>query len=87
MVDTSRTFAAEYLRAEQALTHSHGPAGAHEHGATDFNTWLDPLQALRQAGHTAAETAEQLNQEGFRDTRGQPFTKNTVGLLCRQQGG
>jgi zinc transport system substrate-binding protein len=50
MIDTSRAFADAYLRSPHAVTHSHGPEGAHEHGMTDFNTWLDPPQALRQAG-------------------------------------
>jgi DNA invertase Pin-like site-specific DNA recombinase/uncharacterized protein YndB with AHSA1/START domain len=53
----------------------------------DWPALQEGLQALRQAGYSAQETAEQLNQEGFRDTRGQPFTKNTVNLLFRQHGG
>jgi zinc transport system substrate-binding protein len=49
MVNTSAAFADAYLQFEHAVTHSHGPEGAHEHGLTDFNTWLDPRQARRQA--------------------------------------
>lgn len=49
MVDTSRGFAGAYLRTSNAVTHSHGPKGAHEHGATEGHTWLDASQALRQA--------------------------------------
>ena len=49
MVDTSREFADSYLQQEQVVTHSHGPDGLHEHGGMDFNTWLDPLQAIQQA--------------------------------------
>lgn len=53
MVDTSRAFSGEYLRHETAVTHSHGPGGAHEHGVLDFTTWLDPDQARKQAAAVA----------------------------------
>ncbi len=32
-----------------AVTHSHGPAGEHAHGAIAFTTWLDPTIAVEQA--------------------------------------
>jgi zinc transport system substrate-binding protein len=41
------------------VTHSHGPEGEHAHGAIDFNTWLDPEQAMMQA-EAIAEAAGQL---------------------------
>ena len=49
LVDTSSGFASQYLKLTNVVTHSHGPEGAHTHGGTDFNTWLDPRQALQQA--------------------------------------
>lgn len=48
-VDTSRAFAEDYIRIEDARRHAHGPAGAHEHGGTAFTTWLDPTLAVAQA--------------------------------------
>ncbi len=47
-VDTSRGFADRYIAAD-AVTHSHGPEGAHAHGATASVTWLDFSQAILQA--------------------------------------
>jgi len=49
VVNTSKTFSDSYLHNKHSITHSHGPNGAHTHGVIDFNTWLDPLQALQQA--------------------------------------
>ena len=47
-VDTSRGFADRYIAAD-AVTHSHGPEGAHAHGDTASVTWLDFTQAILQA--------------------------------------
>jgi zinc transport system substrate-binding protein len=49
MVDTSALFADRYLPIEDAVTHSHGPKGEHEHGDVAFTTWLDPELAIVQA--------------------------------------
>lgn len=49
MVDTSAAFADQYLRIDQAVTHTHGPEGDHEHGDVAFTTWLDPKLAMLQA--------------------------------------
>lgn len=49
LVDTSAGFADRYLRVEEAVTHTHGPEGEHEHGDIAFTTWLDPELALIQA--------------------------------------
>lgn len=48
-VDTSAAFADRHIRMEDAVEHSHGPEGMHAHEGTDFNTWLDPGLALKQA--------------------------------------
>jgi zinc transport system substrate-binding protein len=49
LVDTAAAFKSEWLMFPEVITHSHGPHGAHSHGNIDFNTWLDPLLAIRQA--------------------------------------
>jgi len=49
MVDTSATFADQFIPLKNQVTHSHGQAGKHEHGNVAFTTWLDPKQAIAQA--------------------------------------
>jgi zinc transport system substrate-binding protein len=49
LVDTSASFAGSLVTIEDAVTHSHGPGGAHTHSGTAFTTWLDLDQAARQA--------------------------------------
>jgi zinc transport system substrate-binding protein len=49
MTDTSASFVDRYIMATGQVTHSHGDAGEHEHGDVAFTTWLDPLQAIKQA--------------------------------------
>lgn len=49
LVNTSAGFADRYLRVDEAVTHTHGPEGEHEHGDLAFTTWLDPELALIQA--------------------------------------
>jgi zinc transport system substrate-binding protein len=49
LVDTSSGFTVRYLRIEDAVTHTHGPTGAHEHGEFAFATWLDLTLAVQQA--------------------------------------
>lgn len=62
-VNTSAGFADQYLASADAVTHSHGPGGAHEHGAVDFNTWLDPNLALRHAASVRASLLRLLPGE------------------------
>ena len=47
MVDTSAEFRNRLISIEGRVTHSHGPEGAHDHGAMAFTTWLD-LDLARQ---------------------------------------
>jgi zinc transport system substrate-binding protein len=54
LVNTSQAFADRYIALEGAMTHSHGPAGEHEHSALAFTTWLDPTLAIEQARAIAA---------------------------------
>jgi len=49
IVDTSASFRSEYIPLEGAVTHSHGPEGAHEHTGWASTTWLDPTLAVEQA--------------------------------------
>ena len=46
VVDTSASFASQYIRLEGTVTHSHGPEGEHEHTGWAFTTWLDPTLAI-----------------------------------------
>jgi len=49
-VDTSASFRDRFVNVPGGVTHSHGPGGPHTHTGTAFTTWLDPVQALAQAG-------------------------------------
>lgn len=49
LVNTSAAFSDQYLTVADATMHSHGPEGMHAHEGTDFNTWLDPVLAAKQA--------------------------------------
>ncbi len=48
-VDTSAGFRDRLIRLDDAVTHGHGPAGEHSHGAMAVTTWLDPTLASLQA--------------------------------------
>jgi putative ABC transport system permease protein len=48
-VVTSQSFSDRYMKNGEVITHSHGPQGMHSHGLIDFNTWMDPTQAILQA--------------------------------------
>jgi zinc transport system substrate-binding protein len=49
VVDTSAGFKNNYIRIENAVTHSHGPGGMHSHEGIATTTWLDFAQAQQQA--------------------------------------
>jgi zinc transport system substrate-binding protein len=80
-VDTSVGFKDEWLMFPGVITHSHGPQGMHSHGNIDYNTWLDPLLAIRQA-ETAAAALEQLLPQGQADIRrrGQELRRDLLAL-------
>ena len=48
-VDTSKSFADQFITINTNVTHSHGPQGDHSHSGTAFTTWLDFSLATRQA--------------------------------------
>jgi zinc transport system substrate-binding protein len=49
LINTSRDFRDQYITIESAVTHSHGPGGAHAHEGAAFTTWIDFELAARQA--------------------------------------
>jgi zinc transport system substrate-binding protein len=49
VLDSAKPLEAEFIRYEDAVTHSHGPGGEHAHEGIDGHTWLDPLNAKIQA--------------------------------------
>lgn len=49
IVDTSAAFKSQYIDIQDAVTHSHGPAGEHAHTGTAFTTWLNFDMAAQQA--------------------------------------
>lgn len=49
LVDTSRDLQDRFIALDDAVTHSHGPEGEHEHQGWAFTTWLDPQLATAQA--------------------------------------
>ncbi|MCL7962595.1 MAG: metal ABC transporter substrate-binding protein [marine benthic group bacterium] len=49
LINTTRAVSESYIRAEETVTHAHGPEGEHEHGTLAFTTWLDPTLAVAQA--------------------------------------
>jgi zinc transport system substrate-binding protein len=49
LVDTTATVGDRLISVAEAVTHSHGPEGEHEHTATAFTTWLDPTLLVEQA--------------------------------------
>ena len=49
VVNTSKSFEADYIKVEDASVHTHGPTGEHSHAGTAFTTWLDLRQAAQQA--------------------------------------
>ena len=50
IVDTARSFEADFITLERAVVHTHGPGGKHAHEGLDGHTWLDPVNAAAQAG-------------------------------------
>lgn len=66
VVDTAAPFEDEFIRYENAVTHSHGAGGAHSHEGLDGHTWLDPVNAIRQAEEIRKALARLLPSESER---------------------
>ena len=80
-VDTAAAFKNEWVMFPEVITHSHGPQGAHSHGNIDFNTWLDPVLATRQAEAVANALARCLpGVEADRRQRGQELRRDLLAL-------
>jgi zinc transport system substrate-binding protein len=69
LVDTSSAYADRLLPLEEAVTHSPGPSGSHEHSGFAFTTWLDPdlARAQAEAVTEAFATARPEEERSFRD--------------------
>ncbi|MHC4265307.1 MAG: metal ABC transporter substrate-binding protein [Planctomycetota bacterium] len=63
MIDTSESFKSKYIELEEAVTHAHGPEGAHAHGDIAFTTWLDQKLAIEQAGSIKKGIAKLLPEK------------------------
>ena len=50
VVDTAFPFADKFISFENVTVHSHGPKGKHAHEGIDGHTWVDPINAIAQAG-------------------------------------
>jgi zinc transport system substrate-binding protein len=48
-VNTSKSFADQYINTGSGAEHSHGTGATHAHAGVAFTTWLDLQQAVRQA--------------------------------------
>lgn len=49
VVVCAEPFKKDWIEIKNALTHSHGPAGAHTHTGVNGHTWPDPINAIAQA--------------------------------------
>lgn len=80
-VVTSKAFADRYVKNGEVVTHSHGPGGAHSHGLIDFNTWMDPRQALLQAQSVHDELVRLLPEAASEfDANVQTVQRDLAGL-------
>jgi len=68
LVNTAKPLAGELITLPDAVSHSHGPGGAHAHAGIDGHTWLDPVSARTQAGQIrdALIAAFPAEKEAFR---------------------
>ncbi|MDG2123088.1 MAG: zinc ABC transporter substrate-binding protein [Verrucomicrobiales bacterium] len=60
IVDTSKPLGGDFLKYKDAITHSHGEGAEHSHEGTDGHTWVDPQNAITQAGEILAALTEQF---------------------------
>lgn len=79
-VDTSLAFASQFIRIEQAVTHSHGGSGLHTHEGTAFTTWLDMSLARLQAQAIADALGRKQPELKSR------FAEHLNGLLADLEG-
>jgi zinc transport system substrate-binding protein len=72
LVDTAAGLEERFMALDGAVTHTHGPGGAHAHGELAFTLWLDPLLARCQAEavHRALAARWSVGDEGIRQLAG-----------------
>lgn len=80
MVNTSGDFKGRYMISKEAVTHSHGPEGAHAHESLAFTTWLDFELAARQA--EAITKALSRKRPEFRDMFYENYAKLREDLMA-----
>jgi len=68
LCDTAANFEGEFISYE-AVHHSHGAGGEHSHEGVDGHTWMDPVNAARQAEAISIAMARRWPQheKAFRD--------------------
>jgi zinc transport system substrate-binding protein len=64
LLDTTAAVHDRLVSASEAVTHSHGPEGEHEHTGTAFTTWLDPTLLTDQARAVSAALAARWPEHG-----------------------
>lgn len=69
LVNTAEDFQDQWIRYQEATTHSHGPEGEHTHEGIDGHTWLDPINATQQAQAIAEAMieADQQHKKEFQE--------------------
>ncbi|MBI1372170.1 MAG: zinc ABC transporter substrate-binding protein [Phycisphaera sp.] len=78
-VETAGSLSDSFIIIKNAVTHSHGATGSHSHAGTDFNTWVDPVQAITQA-NAVADALKKLQPDHVAD-----FEKNRTALVTDLQ--
>lgn len=76
-LDTSAPIAASLITLPEAVTHSHGPGGAHTHSGTATGTWLDFDLAAKQAEAVGARL------EALRPADAAAMRQRTQALVAR----
>ena len=80
VVDTAKPFENRFVKFEKSTTHSHGPAGLHEHKGIDGHTWVDPVNAKIQAGEILKAMKKRFPEHSA------AFDKNWKGLAADLDG-
>ena len=65
IVRSANGFRSDFLHGEEQ-THSHGPGGTHTHAEVNPYTWLDPVNARRQAATIARALTDRLPDSAAR---------------------
>lgn len=84
LVDTSASFASQFVPLDEQISHSHGPGGKHEHGDVAFTTWLDPILAIAQAQAVLDALIRLLPEESDPFLRRFEILENELSELDRQ---